>query len=265
MRMLQKCGQMFAFRHIDGIKRSPGFAAARGKVCHKTAEADLTSKRDKGVLLPDETIADMAATEARRAVEHDGIHLGPEDPATLREATDKLIDQTVAFSGLHHKIAAPRIEPVAIEQPWVLAVAGFPYDLAGTFDVTEKDGFRDAKNRGKGPKEDEAHQSNQLTAYALAYYVTEKRLPEKIALDIVVRTAKQGKVIVQETSRSMADLKRSLAEFEVAAQVIESGAFMHADPEVSWWCSVQWCGYFSICPWVRRPVSVAPGGGNLDV
>lgn len=265
LRMMQKCGQMFAFRYMDGVKRSPGFAAARGTALHKSAEADLQNKIDHGVLLPDEAIPDMAADAAKAAVERRGIYLGPKDPPTLKEALAKLVDEAVDFATIHHHKVAPKIEPVLVEDPWVIEIAGFQYDLAGTFDVTQVNGFRDAKSRGKSPSEGEAHNSNQLTAYALAYYVTNGVLPEEIGLDIVVSTKKTKKAVTQTTTRSMSDLKAILGSFEVAARVIESGAFMHSDPETAWWCSAQWCGYHSICPWVRRPVSVAPGGGKLDV
>lgn len=265
LRMMQKCGQMFAFRYIDGVKNSPGIAANRGNACHKTAEEDLQHKIDKGVLLPDDVIPDMAADHARAIVETRGMFLGPKDPKTLKAATDFLVDESVGFAVIHHARVAPKIEPEAVEVPWVVEIAGFQYDLAGTFDVTQIDGFRDAKNRGKSPSEGEAHNSNQLTAYALAYFVTHGKLPETIALDVVVKTTKTTKAVTQKTTRSMADLKAILGSFEVAARVIETGAFMHSDPETAWWCSAQWCGYHSICPWVRRPVSVAPGGGKLNV
>jgi len=260
---LQKCGQKFAFRNIDGIKTPTGLAALRGNVCHRTSELDLQHKIDHGTLLPDEAIPDLVSQSAHEFVEKRGMFLGPNDPQTIKEAMKFLIDEAMGFALIHHEKLAPIINPIAVEEKWIVEIAGFPFDIAGTFDVTQLKGFRDAKNRAKSPNANEAFVSTQVSAYALGYYVTHGEVAENIAIDVIVKTKTMAKVVTQETSRDMSDIKTILGSFEAAAKVIESGAYMHADPEVAWWCSAQWCGYHSICPWVRRPVSVATGGINV--
>jgi CRISPR/Cas system-associated exonuclease Cas4 (RecB family) len=238
--MMAKCPVQWEFRYAKGIKAAPGVAQTTGKATHAGIEANMRAKLVTGSPLELETVQTLAADAVTR--------LWAEEPPTLDDeevergaakVRGEAIDKAVALAGLHHREVAPLIEPVAVEEQFIVPMAGYTHDLMGYMDIVTPTHIRDTKTASKSPAEDTAHRSLQLTVYSFTDPA------KRLALDHLVAT-KAPKYVMQETTRTEADRERLMRRLEVVERVIESGAFAPTDP-ANWWCSRRFCGYWSIC------------------
>lgn len=254
--MLSKCGVQFQYRYLDGIKIPPAVALVVGTAVHKGVAADLTEKIAKGTLLPEEQVKDIAR-DALVAEWQKGVTLD-EDYSAMGEkkAEAAATDTAVALARLHHTQVAPGINPTHVERPWVLDITGLPIQLAGTIDVQEGlKVLRDTKTASKSPAAETADKSLQLTTYALAVKMHDGAIPEKFALDYLVNT-KTPKLVQLESKRTDQDFKHLQARIYQAHRMIETGVFQPAAVD-SWICTPRFCGYWGMCEFAARPVSVA--------
>ncbi len=123
--------------------------------------------------------------------------------------------------------------------------------------------IRDTKTSGKSPTKSLmdgsdspgiADDSDQLTTYAMASYVMDGRLPDEMVLDYLVYTPKRHdtKHVVTRTKRDLDDINVFLNRFSNAVYALRKGIFVPA--KADWWgCSEQYCGYWSMCPFAKRP------------
>lgn len=243
MTMLARCGEQYRYRYVERLKAPPGVALVIGKGTHAAIEDDLREKMALGSLLPDEQIADTAADATRKAWDD-------EPPITHEGDPDKgeAMDTAVALATAHHKQLAPIIEPVALERGFLIDLDGFPFDLMGFVDIEEPTRIRDTKTAAKSPSGSEADKSDQLTLYHLEAATRGEQ--KTVALDFLVKN-KVAKVVTLESRRGPEDHARLLRRVEVAAKVIESGAFAPTNPD-NWWCSQKWCGYWDRCAFGER-------------
>ena len=58
---------------------------------------------------------------------------------------------------------------------------------------------------------------------------------------------------IYHTTRTETDLRRQLARFAAACELINTGVFMPCNSE-EWCCSPDWCQFFNMCPY---------GGGRI--
>jgi len=128
--------------------------------------------------------------------------------------------------------------------------------------------IRDAKTAAKSPTKSLldgsespgiADDSDQLTTYALASLVLDKKLPDLMVLDYLVYTkAKNTKYLATKTTRNMDDINTFLNRFANAVHAYKRGIFVPA--KADWWgCSEKYCGYWSMCPYAKRPKLVQIG------
>lgn len=260
--MLTKCPMQFEFRYIKGLKRAPaGVQMAIGTAVHKGAEATLKHKIQSGELLTAEDQQDATrdalnvAWDGDEKKDYDPVELTAEEKAVGADKTKaKAVDMSITLSDLHATELAPTIQPHTVEEMFRLEIAGAKYDLLGYLDVTEKlepaSGvlmkLRDLKTKGKSPNKGEAHDSMQFSIYALAMFTIYGVLPDTIVMDCLVKT-KTPKLVQQFTTRSKADMIQMIQRIRITMQAIETGVFPPTDPN-NWWCSKDWCGYHSICP-----------------
>lgn len=242
--MLAKCPKQYEHRYVDGIRTPPGVALVLGKGGHQGVEADLTSKLNTGELLPLEAVTQAAAEGVRQEWAKEPVALTEEEQQVgASRVLGDTVDKAVALVGLHHKVVAPAIKPVAIETGFRLELDGFPFDIIGYKDVEEVGRIRDTKFKGKAPPEDAALTSTQLTLYHLES--ASRGLSVEVQLDNLVAT-RVPKYVPQKAKRTELDHRRFLRRVELFARQIESGIFPPTDP-TSWACSPKWCGYWDRC------------------
>lgn len=262
---LSKCGIQFQRRygarfgcwHTEEIK-PPSIALITGIAVHKSVEKNLGHKIDnEGQTMTPEQVADVAATEFDGQCQG-GIHYSDEEAADPKETLGNAKDQTIGLALLHNKEAAPLINPLQVEDKWVLALRGYDFDLAGQMDVVESDGIRDTKTAGKSPSKDAAR-SLQMGMYSMAYRVKWGVLPERVTLDYLVKNKTPVYKPVSDTPTDawVKPLYRRIERFaEIVRSVKEgSGVFTPAaaDGPSAWVCTRKWCGYADSCPfWSGR-------------
>lgn len=257
--MLSKCGEQFRRRYVEGERIPPGVAVLIGSATDKAVTANLQNKMDHGELLPEEAVK-AAARDCFVAAWDQGVTLDDDwGELGYKKAKAEGIDKSVTLAGLHWSEAAPFIKPTHVQREWVLDVDGLDeLQLAGTIDIQEGlDAIRDTKTKKKAPFADEAHQSIQLTSYALAVSAHDGAPPKRVVLDFLVHT-KKPQLVQLESKRTVSDFPHFLDRIAAAANVMKSGAFMPA-PLDSWWCNPKYCGYHPTCRYARKPVSVAVG------
>jgi len=256
-----RCPEQYRRIYIEGERRPPGVALIVGSGTHESIEGNMLSKKDKGVLLPDDTVADLARDSVNRRWGEKGVELNDDEKAQ-GEANVKgeAVDMAVSLSLVHHKELAPEIEPAYVERPWVLELPGHPFYLAGRIDLQEKaqkgkkvGRLRDTKTSKRSPTKTQTDDADQYTMYALAAKVLDGAIPE-LCVDYLVKT-KTPKAVTQHSTRDEADLQVLLRRVQVIAEAIETGVFVPCDRS-SWVCNPKWCGFFDSCPYAKGRVSV---------
>lgn len=250
------CGERYRRRYVCGEKVPPGVAITIGVTTHKTNAHSLIHKRDTTELLTLEEIQDTARDtfvyEWDKVLnEHGQFQLTEDEEA---KGMDKLhaenLDMSVKLASLYHTDYAPIIQPAKVEDPWVLELNNFPFDLAGTIDLQEtparKNTVRDTKTAGKTPPADKADTSPQITMYALAVKVFQGEIPP-LAMDFLIKT-KVPKSLTLETTRCEKDFQILLRRLENMAEAVEKEVFTPTTPD-NWSCAPRWCGYFTSCPY----------------
>ncbi len=254
--MLARCPKQYEFRYIEGIKAPPGVAQLIGTATHKSIAMNLIEKRDKGALLPEAAVSEIAVESLKNEWSgQEPVLQEDEKEAGVEKTKGEAIDTAAKLSLLHHHDLAPKIEPVHVERLFRLELKNFPRDLIGYIDIQEPKTIRDVKTSSKSPAADEADKSLQLTLYGLAAKVVDGVAPSSYALDYLVKKkAPEAKTLT--TERTDEDFKNLLRRVEVASKLVESGIFYPTDPS-NWWCSARWCGYYDRCEFgARKKVTV---------
>ncbi len=250
LKTLRRCGMQYYYRNVEGVIERPGTALVIGTATHRAVELNLEQKMRTGELLEEEAVAEAAfealgnTWDGEQPVLHD-------QEAVVGEAATKgwAADVTARLAIAHHRVLAPRIHPTHLERAFRLELKNYPVDFEGHMDVQEAGCVRDLKTVNKSPREDDAHTSIDLTAYAFAIRALDGAVPT-VALDVIVKN-QEPKVVTLESSRDAADFRLLLDEIGKASRIIEAGAFLPTSPD-SWVCSEKYCGYFNRCPYGAR-------------
>ena len=246
---LMKCGILYEFIATCG-PRPPRSAMVVGSALHDTTERDLGCKMETGILMPVDDVTDAARDAVVGRIDREGLTMMADEAFFGRAVTiDQMKDQTVGLAKLHHKEAAPLIEPVALERSWMLDFGGTGHTLAGRIDVEEERGVIDTKTVSKAPTQKWADTSDQLTMYAIAKSVLDSIPPEEIELRFdCLHKLKVPKYKPFGTQRTQQDVDALLLKIQAALRVVGSGIFMPTSRE-NWWCSPEWCAFYEDCPY----------------
>ena len=253
--MFFRCGEQFRRRYIEGEKIPPGISLIIGIATDESVTANLANVIQHEEFLPIEAVRDFARDSVENQFNADEVMLDEDERKEgKKKIKGRAIDSAVNLSVLHYKEAAPAIKPVAVQKQWVIEADGFPFDIAGTMDVQEKDfSIRDTKTSSKTPPKSVADTSDQLTMYALASWVIDKQMPPKVVLDYLI-DLKNRKYKSFESVRTKKDFEYMLNRIEVFAEALEKEIFLPANSD-NWICNPRWCGYALSCKYYRRRLS----------
>lgn len=248
--MISRCGLQYQFRYCDDKKSIPSTALHLGSATHHSIEGNLRHALAHEVLLPLEAVKEAAGDELERLWSKEEPKLNKTEKskgaAATRGATK---DQAIALAELHHIEVAPHCEPLSVERRWRVDASDWPVALEGVLDLEEPRGVTDWKTGKRRLSEDAAHESVQLTAYALALQVERgAELTQPIQVRIGQLVANKKPVYQDLIShRCLTDYLALKWRMLRANEIIEKGAFMPADPgAANSPCS--WCGYTDDCP-----------------
>lgn len=240
------CGYLYYLVYVKGLRRKGSAARYTGQAVHVAAGADLTAKMTGGELLPGEQVTELARDEINRLWESEETLLGVKEAERgEKQVRGESVDTAVALASMHHAIIAPTVVPVAVEDPWVLVCDGFPFDLAGRRDITEKDGtIRDIKTIDKTPKVMRQKDVYQLSAYALMDVATGKPLPS-VKADYLIKT-KQPQPLTLGMQLEWAHIEVIKNYIEAVQHGISQQVFNPAKPG-EWIHTPGWCGFWDQC------------------
>ena len=249
---LWKCGEQYRRRYIQGEIIPPGIALLIGSATHQTIESDLKQKIETGLLLPDDVITDMAADKVKGLWQR-GVKL--EEGESPEKSKGQVVDFAVACSTAHHKVIAPVIKPISVEDEFKFTIEDSDWTVAGTSDIEEElpdgeIGLRDTKTAARKPAAGVADNSIQLTMYALKILKQKGKYPKQVAIDFLVKN-KNADVVTQVSTRSDRHIAPLLAKISAAIKQLDAGIFPPCNQD-NWYCSPRWCGYFSTCKYVSK-------------
>lgn len=249
--LLHFCGVAFERRYVMKDRRwAHTVPQTVGKAVHLAARVDLETKRAKGVTISDDAIPDLAADAFERQWEGEPPDINEDDGygSTTSSVKGAAKDHAIELELMHHAQIARAVKPKLVECKVEHSLPGYPFDIMGIVDLTEEDDHvRDLKTRARTPRAEDVANSIQASMYP---FIIEQETGAKVprfTLDVLVKT-KTPKLV--QISAKPGDWSHLYQRFDRMAQVVESGAFLPADPG-HWKCSEKFCEYWDDCPFGR--------------
>mgnify|MGYP000017523799 CR=1 FL=1 len=237
IKMYLRCPLQFMFRYVKGLKIPPVGAIVLGKSVHKGLEENYRHKQKTEKDLPLPKVLEAYAAFFDLEKQQEEIDWEGENPGKIK-------DEGIGLLKVYHKEIAPPIQPLAVEEEFILEFENTPYTLKGYLDLVDQNKtIRDTKTAKRSYPQDSAQTDIQLTAYNLAYKYLKGEEPKSLCFDIMVRT-KQPKVqTLQSPPRTQEQLTRFLKLLGSIARAIKTGIFYPCENQQV--CS--WCGYREVC------------------
>lgn len=248
-----RCGKQWEYAYVWRERRAPTIKQALGIAAHDAYDKDLTAKLVTGENWPEDMVVDAFTTEYDR-MWRDGFTSIKEDD----EDPGKAKDQQIRVVRKYRTDLAPLIEPVMVEQSFIIDVDGILY--SGTLDlasihrlvvdpdtVREQIKVRDFKNTAQKPSSTGNYVFGMI-GYALGYRSIAGTPEDEIQIDYLVRYKKQepgyfpvssggpvGPRAIEGFAMTLREVFDAIMAGRFVANGIQNGA-----------CS--WCGYKPICP-----------------
>src|SRR6185312_5235440 len=234
-----KCGKQWEFRYLLGMKTPPKAALTVGSAVDRAVTKNMIAKIQTGELLPKEAVLDAYSTSFDSLKTETAW--GDDDPGKQKDVGAQLV-------AAHSEKLAPGIEPDTVQEEFVIETDG-GYDLGGTIDLTEKNGFVvDTKTAKSAYDADAVSTSIQAGMYDFAYEALKKKPAAGFRFDVLIKPTKTIGARVQQVSGKVEPGQRTFL-FDAINQMhkaISAGVALPA-PEGAWWCSPDWCGYWAQC------------------
>lgn len=250
-----RCPKQWEYAYVWKERRPPSLKQALGIASHTAYDMDMTAKMVTGENWPEDMVVDAFSTDYDRMRREEGLRLDEDDDP------DKAKDLQVRVVRMYRQDLAPSIEPVLVEESFVIEVDGILY--SGTLDLasitrvwtdpetlSERIKVRDWKNVAAKPS-DTSNYALGMIGYALGYRAVTGAVESEVQIDYLVRYKKQkpgyypissggpvSDLSVAGFSQALTDVRDSIMAGRFVAHGLQNGA-----------CS--WCGYKDICPAYR--------------
>jgi len=289
---VEDCPMRWYYRYGLGIKTPPAGAMKLGSSYHETAAKNYKQKAKSLKDLPLDEMTAYFATSWEKGLEQEDV-LFEEG-----ETPDGLKDQGVELVKAFRKQIAPSVTPASAQNveedirllmfkpvdpqaapkiyplPADYRDAGteaqailernehdWSYLLDATIDITDKDAIiRENKTAARSPSQDDADKLLDLTTYALAYRLANKKAEAGVAMDVAVKTA-TPKGLILTSQRSREQIRAHLNRIGMMVKAIDQEIFI---PHTNWWgCSKKFCGYWDRCDFGGKHRVAVDMGANL--
>ena len=274
-----KCGKVYEYRYVMGIKTRSNSAMAQGSAVHAAADVLHKSMKD-GAPIPLEAVKDAYADAHEKYFDPNNEVELDEDDTDLGAVKDRGMGLVTLYRkaalGQHVPLPAkgepakPALRPLlvinserAIRTTIVARDAAGepmhePVPLVAIIDVEEPHMTRDLKVRKKLPSASEADNSLQLNLYA---EVRRNEIVESggvlppdvpglfdVSIDALIKPSAKlpERYIRFETQTTANSRAHAVAIATEVADDIREGRFRRTSPD-AWWCSEGWCGYWHLC------------------
>jgi RecB family exonuclease len=246
--MFCRCQMQWFFRYVQGEKLPPRGARIRGIAFHQAAQTAMEYKVSHDKNLSPNNVVSVAVSEFDALKKLAEWRKG-EKPEDFRK-------ETVGGVTVWSKDHAPKLKPIEgfVEHKFKVEFAEGFTPLVGIIDLVERPKspvIVDHKTASRAWNPAEADRSWQMRAYALSYRQEMGKVERECRIDVTVCSAKKARVIPYRVQISAPDISRYLTMLGKVDTAIrhakEVDCFLPAPPS-AWWCSIDQCGYWPICP-----------------
>jgi hypothetical protein len=276
---LTRCGEAYRREYVEKQFLPPTSSMARGTAVHHVVaeghirQINAMNESPKAPLslvlresLPSvEEAGDLAATR----FEQERKLAGMVAPVDETEAPSVIIgrdkDAAVRMSRFYVGAVAPYRKPLYVERKIVVEPKNLPIRISGIIDLgtaeapevegqPDREVVWDVKTGERKPHENVAHESDQLTMYALLRKLETGKIPDGFGLDYLVQEKKAFMPpyrVQLQTKRTQDDVSVMVNRLNNAIDAVQRGAFVANGPG-NWYCSAKWCRFFADCRYVRR-------------
>lgn len=236
VKMFLRCPLQYYYRYCEGIKIPPDAGLTLGKAVHAGLEVNYTQKISSFIDLPLNYVLDIYSTEFEKLVQEE-INFGEDEPGDVK-------DLGVECLSVYHKELSPKIQPVSVEERFVLEFENVSYGFQGYLDLVDSEGnIRDSKTSKRSYAIDAAEKDLQLTAYNLGYKYIKGKEPKSLIFDVIVKNKIPKVQTIISPPRNESQLNRLLKIIGSVSQSIKTGIFYPCENPIT--CS--WCGYKKLC------------------
>lgn len=239
-----KCGKQWVFRYVEGIVTPPKAALTVGSSVDAGVTRNLAQKVSSKVDLPLDDVLDVFSTD---------FDIRAQETEWDDEKPGEQKDMGAALLKLHHTEFAPNIAPATVQENFIIETdAGF--SLGGTIDLVEENGIvADTKTAKTKYADDAITRAIQPAMYDFAYEALRGKKATAFRYDVLI---KPTKTIGPRAQRVQAEVTEGDREHLFDAilnmdKAIKAGVALPA-AEGSWWCSKDWCGYWSRCKGAKK-------------
>lgn len=251
VRFLKMCWRLLQYREVEKRNDRPDALRASGQSVHRTSALDLTHRKEKGSLMSDSDLIDLAGT----TFEEEAFLVDWRMEDVDRGATK---DNTIGMSRAHHTEIAPSIHPSKIEYRMERQIAGLPLTLVGYADVVDDPGtgrpivIRDTKSKKSAPRgaekkriERDENAVTQLATYRMLLAPEINGREVRTVLDYLWPT-KGGQAQTADTPISRNDVRLALEDYVALIRVYEAGIYPRTG-RGSWICTPAKCAFYGEC------------------
>lgn len=257
LEQFEKCGVLYEFVHLRGLRQPPGIAVLKGRAVDKARSATLLEKAS-GELPPAEKHIQLAADEAEAAIQEEFI---VDEDMSVDVAKGKLKDAAVKMAATDYETFIPGIVPFVDDEPWVqkkIVINASDHTLVAILDCfdanrniielkTSSSTYRPTQ------KVFDLHPSSGGFGIGLQalFYEMVLRLNKTPASMTRAQYLWEGggKIHPIELSHHFGPkppFDVLIRRIERMIRAHESGVF-HPAPRGAWWCSKKFCGFWDMC------------------
>lgn len=234
LKMFLRCPLQYFFRYVCDLKAPPTGDLTLGRTIHQTLGDNYRQKIRSHYDLIFSDITEVFDEHWEREVRETKFSDG--------EKPDKLREQGIKLLETYFNEVAPDINPVAIEQEFLIDMNFTKLPLKGYIDLIDDEGYIiDHKTTKRSFPENSAEKDIQLTAYAMAYRALNGQEEKGVRLDVMVRN-KQPKIQQLYGTRTQADIDRFSRLVGQVENAIRSSVYY---PNEGYMCGI--CGYQGMC------------------
>ncbi len=234
LKMYLRCPLQYFFRYVCDLKSPPTADLTLGRTIHQTLGVNYRQKMKTGhdIIVPH--ITELFSEHWEKEAGETEFKKG--------EKPGKFKDDGVKLLKAYFEEIAPGVQPVEVEQEFLIDTAGTRLPLKGYIDLLDdQDCIIDHKTTKRSYPENTAEKDIQLTAYSLAFRTLFGRKENGVRLDVMVRN-KQPKIQQLYGTRTQADIDRFTRLAGQVENAIRSGVYY---PNEGYMCGI--CGYQGMC------------------
>lgn len=246
-----RCGEAYRRSYIMGEKIPPKIVQIKGTCVHESARCNFSQKVDSHVDISLDDFKEMAAATFDKQISRGYLLTREEQQRGHRIVLGEAKDESVYLAELHAREQAPDYQPVDVEQEGRIELRNSTHDILMRIDM-EDDQRRvvDFKTAARKERQSTADSSVQLTTYAAHHQLKHGSPPSEVRLDVLVKTKKPYRQVLL-SQRGPDEFQALANRVNMVLATIKAGTFLPATPG-AWWCSDDYCGYWSTCPYVNR-------------